>query len=47
MFTVEDIDNTVARLQTHGAELVGEIVQYENLDEQKNLEEIISVSPCP
>lgn len=30
MFTVEDIDDTVARLQTHGAELVGEIVQYEN-----------------
>jgi catechol 2,3-dioxygenase-like lactoylglutathione lyase family enzyme len=30
MFTVEDIDDTVARLQKHGAELVGEIVQYEN-----------------
>jgi catechol 2,3-dioxygenase-like lactoylglutathione lyase family enzyme len=28
MFTVEDIDDTVARLQGHGAELVGEIVQY-------------------
>ena len=30
MFTVEDIDDTVARLQRVGAELVGEIVQYEN-----------------
>lgn len=30
MFTVEDIDDTVARLQQHGAKLVGEIVQYEN-----------------
>lgn len=30
MFTVEDIDDTVARLQKHGAQLVGEIVQYEN-----------------
>ncbi|MDB5165833.1 MAG: Glyoxalase/bleomycin resistance protein/dioxygenase [Candidatus Saccharibacteria bacterium] len=31
MFTVEDIDDTVARLQKHGAELVGEIVQYEDV----------------
>ena len=31
MFTVEDIDDTVARLQKHGAELVGEIVQYQDL----------------
>lgn len=31
MFAVEDIDDTVSRLQKHGAELVGEIVQYENL----------------
>ncbi len=30
MFTVEDIDDTVARLQEHGAELVGEIMQYED-----------------
>lgn len=30
MFTVEDVDDTVSRLQKHGAELVGEIVQYEN-----------------
>ena len=30
MFTVEDIDETVARLQKVGAELVGEIVQYED-----------------
>ena len=31
MFTVKDIDDTVSRLQKHGAELVGEIVQYENV----------------
>ncbi|EJS00391.1 VOC family protein [Bacillus cereus] len=30
MFTVEDIDEMVSRLTKHGAELVGEIVQYEN-----------------
>lgn len=30
MFTVEDIDETVTRLQKHGAELVGEIVRYED-----------------
>lgn len=29
MFTVEDIDDTLARLGKHGAELVGEVVQYE------------------
>lgn len=28
MFTIEDLDDTVSRLQKHGAELVGEIVQY-------------------
>jgi catechol 2,3-dioxygenase-like lactoylglutathione lyase family enzyme len=30
MFTVENIDDTVARLKKRGAELVGEIVQYED-----------------
>ncbi|ELR68209.1 Glyoxalase family protein [Fulvivirga imtechensis AK7] len=30
MFTVDDIDETVSRLLKHGAELVGEVVQYEN-----------------
>ena len=30
MFTVEDIDDTVVRLKKHGAELVGEVVQYED-----------------
>ena len=30
MFTVEDIDELVPRLIRHGAELVGEVVQYEN-----------------
>lgn len=29
MFTVSDIDETLERLQKHGAELVGEVVQYE------------------
>jgi predicted enzyme related to lactoylglutathione lyase len=30
MFTVEDIDDTVARLVKRGAGLVGEVVQYED-----------------
>jgi predicted enzyme related to lactoylglutathione lyase len=30
MFAVDDIDDTLARLGRHGAELVGELVQYEN-----------------
>jgi catechol 2,3-dioxygenase-like lactoylglutathione lyase family enzyme len=30
MFAVEDIDEMVARLIKHGAELVGEVVQYQN-----------------
>ena len=30
MFTVEDIDEMVSRLIEHGAQLVGEVVQYEN-----------------
>ena len=32
MFAVDDIDDVVARLRAHGAELVGEMVQYENSD---------------
>ena len=31
MFTVDDIDDLVARLRSHGAELVGEIAQYEDV----------------
>jgi predicted enzyme related to lactoylglutathione lyase len=31
MFAVDDIKDTVARLHTHGAELVGEIVQYKDM----------------
>jgi catechol 2,3-dioxygenase-like lactoylglutathione lyase family enzyme len=31
MFTVDDIDDVVARLRSHGAELVGEIAQYEDI----------------
>ena len=30
MFAVDDIKDTVARLQAHGAELVGEVEQYED-----------------
>jgi catechol 2,3-dioxygenase-like lactoylglutathione lyase family enzyme len=30
MFTVSNIDETLDRLQKHGAKLVGEVVQYEN-----------------
>lgn len=30
MFAVDDIDNVVARLLARGAELVGEVVQYED-----------------
>ena len=30
MFAVDDIDEVLARLRTHGAELVGEVVQYED-----------------
>jgi catechol 2,3-dioxygenase-like lactoylglutathione lyase family enzyme len=31
MFAVDDIDDAIARLRTHGAELVGEVGQYENM----------------
>ena len=31
MFAVEDIDDVVARLRSHGAELVGEIARYEDV----------------
>ncbi len=30
MFTVEDIDDTLSRLRKHGAQLVGEVVRYED-----------------
>jgi catechol 2,3-dioxygenase-like lactoylglutathione lyase family enzyme len=30
MFAVEDLDELLVRLQKHGAQLVGEVVQYEN-----------------
>jgi catechol 2,3-dioxygenase-like lactoylglutathione lyase family enzyme len=30
MFAVDDVDETLARLRKHGAELVGEVVQYED-----------------
>jgi catechol 2,3-dioxygenase-like lactoylglutathione lyase family enzyme len=31
MFAVDDIDDVVARLRSHGAELVGEIAQYKDI----------------
>ena len=31
MFTVESVDDTVARLRANGAELVGEVAQYEDM----------------
>ncbi|MGW6334475.1 VOC family protein [Nocardia rhamnosiphila] len=31
MFAVDDIDDVIARVRNHGAELVGEVVQYENI----------------
>jgi catechol 2,3-dioxygenase-like lactoylglutathione lyase family enzyme len=31
MFAVENVDDTVARMRAHGAELLGEVAQYKNL----------------
>lgn len=31
MFAVENLDETVARLQAHGGELMGEVVKYEEM----------------
>lgn len=31
MFTVDDLDDTVARLRDHGAELLGDVARYEDL----------------
>jgi len=31
MFAVDDLDDTLARLRTNGAQLVGEVVQYEDI----------------
>src|ERR671935_996041 len=31
MFAVDDIDETLARLRTHGAQLVGDVVQYKDV----------------
>jgi predicted enzyme related to lactoylglutathione lyase len=31
MFAVDDIEDTLARLRTHGAELIGEVVRYEDV----------------
>src|SRR6266513_2856585 len=32
MFAVDDIDETLARLRRHGAQLVDEVVQYEDVE---------------
>ena len=31
MFAVDNVDDTLARLRAHGAELVGELAQYEDI----------------
>lgn len=31
MFAVDDIDEVIARLRTHGAELIGEVAPYEDM----------------
>ncbi|MDH6214821.1 VOC family protein [Streptomyces pseudovenezuelae] len=31
MFAVDDIDDVIARLRTHGAELVGDVARYEDI----------------
>jgi catechol 2,3-dioxygenase-like lactoylglutathione lyase family enzyme len=31
MFAVDDIGDTIARLRPHGAELLGEVAQYDNI----------------
>ena len=31
MFAVDDIDDTIARLRTHGAELLGEVAEYDSM----------------
>ncbi|SEK60718.1 VOC family protein [Nonomuraea pusilla] len=31
MFAVEDIDDVIARLRTHGAELMGDVVRYQDV----------------
>jgi len=31
MFAVDDIEDVLARLRSHGAELIGEIAQYEDM----------------
>ena len=31
MFAVDDLDETLARLRKHGAQLVGEVVRYEDV----------------
>jgi predicted enzyme related to lactoylglutathione lyase len=31
MFAVDDIDDTIARLRPHGAELIGTVAQYKDI----------------
>ncbi|WP_399223777.1 hypothetical protein [Streptomyces sp. S1A1-3] len=37
MVAVDDIDDTIARPRAHGAELLGEVAQYENIFRLCNL----------
>ncbi|MEU4356734.1 VOC family protein [Streptomyces virginiae] len=37
MFAVDDIDDTISRLRRHGAELLGEVAQYESVYRLCNL----------
>ena len=41
MFTVESVDDTVARLRANGAELVGEVAQY-----QGQVQTLLHARPC-
>jgi predicted enzyme related to lactoylglutathione lyase len=31
MFAVDDLDDVIARMQAHGADLIGEVARYEDL----------------
>ena len=48
MFAVDDIDEVVARMRAHGAELVGEVAQYEDVYRLCYLRDpVASSSPWP
>jgi catechol 2,3-dioxygenase-like lactoylglutathione lyase family enzyme len=39
MFAVDDIEDVVARLRTHGADLVGELAQYQHEEGDPGVED--------